>query len=49
MDLNFDEEQEMLRKVARDFLAEEFPKTLVRKMEDDPTGFRPDVWKKWPS
>jgi alkylation response protein AidB-like acyl-CoA dehydrogenase len=46
MDLSFTEEQEMLRKAARDFLAEEFPKTLVRKMEDDPTGFRPDTWKK---
>jgi len=46
MDLNFNEEQEMLRKVARDFLAEEFPKKLVREMEDDTTGLRPDVWKK---
>lgn len=46
MDLNFNEEQEMLREIARDFLAKEFPKKLVREMEDDPTGFRPDVWKK---
>jgi alkylation response protein AidB-like acyl-CoA dehydrogenase len=46
MDLGFTEEQEMLRKAARDFLAEEFPKTSVRKMEDDPIGFQPDIWKK---
>ena len=46
MDLGLNEEQEMLRKSARDFLSEEFPKTLVREMEDDPTGFRPDIWKK---
>ena len=46
MDLNFNEEQEMLRKIARDFLAEEFPKKLVREIEDDTTGLRPDVWKK---
>ena len=46
MDLSFTEEQEMLRKATRDFLAEEFPKTLVRKMEEDPIGFQPDIWKK---
>jgi len=46
MDLSFTEEQEMLRKAARDFLAEEFSKTLVRKMEEDPIGFQPDMWKK---
>jgi len=46
MDLSFTEEQEMLRKAARDFLAEEFPKTLVRKMEEDPIGLQPDMWKK---
>jgi len=46
MDLSFTEEQEMLRKAARDFLAEEFPKTSVRKMEEDPIGFQPDIWKK---
>lgn len=46
MDLSFTEEQEMLRKAAREFLAEQFPKTLVRKMEDDPTGFQPGIWKK---
>jgi alkylation response protein AidB-like acyl-CoA dehydrogenase len=46
MDLSFTEEQEMLRKAAREFLAEQFPKTLVRKMEDDPTGLQPGIWKK---
>ena len=45
MDLGFTEEQEMLRKTAREFLAEKFPKTLVRKMEDDPVGFDPGIWK----
>jgi len=46
MDFAFTEEQEILRKMARDFLAKEFPKTLVREMEEDPIGFRPDIWKK---
>ena len=45
MNLDFTDEQEMLRKVSRDFFAKEFPKTLVRKMEEDPTGFQPDLWR----
>lgn len=46
MDFGFTEEQEILRKMAHDFLEKEFPKTLVREMEEDATGFRSDVWKK---
>ncbi len=46
MDLDFTEEQEMLRTMARDFLEKEFPKTLVREIEDNPTIFRADIWKK---
>jgi alkylation response protein AidB-like acyl-CoA dehydrogenase len=46
MNFDFTEEQEILRKMARDFLTKEFPKTLVREMEEDTTGFRPDIWKK---
>ena len=32
MDFSFSEEQEMLRKTARDFLEKEWPKTMVREM-----------------
>ena len=46
MNLDFTEEQEILRRTARDFLAKEFPKTLVREMEEDASGFRADIWKK---
>lgn len=46
MDLDFTEEQKMLRMMARDFLEKEFPKTLVREIEDDPTIFRTDIWEK---
>ncbi|MFH1623687.1 MAG: acyl-CoA dehydrogenase family protein [Pseudomonadota bacterium] len=45
MNFEFTEEQEILRKMARDFLANEFPKTMVREVEEDPVGFRADVWK----
>ncbi len=46
MDFDFTEEQEMLRTMARDFLEKEFPKTLVREIEDNPTIFRADIWEK---
>ena len=45
MNFSFTEEQEILRKMAHDFLDKEFPKTLVREMEEDATGFRADIWK----
>jgi len=47
MDYSFSEEQEMLRTMARDFLAKECPKTYVREMmEHDEKGYSPEVWKK---
>src|SRR5947208_5494756 len=46
MDFGFSEEQEMLRKSARDFLAKETPMTYVRQMMEDERGFRDDVWRK---
>ncbi len=53
MDFAFTEEQEMLRKIARDFLATECPKDLVRKMIKDAKGYTPELWDKiaelgWP-
>ncbi len=46
MDLDFTEEQEMLKTMARDFLEKECPKTLVREMEEDDKGYSPGLWKK---
>ena len=46
MDFSFTEEQEMLRKIARDFLATECPKDLVRKMVKDEKGYTPELWNK---
>jgi alkylation response protein AidB-like acyl-CoA dehydrogenase len=45
MNLAFSEEQEMLRKSARDFLTNKCPKTLVREMEGDKQGYRSELWK----
>ena len=46
MDLSLSEEQEMLRKMARDFFQKECPKDMIREMEEDETGYSPDLWKK---
>lgn len=44
MDLSFSEEQEMLRKSARDFLDEKCKKSLVKAMEHDERGYPPELW-----
>ena len=44
MNLDLSEEQEMLRKLARDFLKEECPTSHVREMEQDEKGYSPALW-----
>jgi 3-oxocholest-4-en-26-oyl-CoA dehydrogenase beta subunit len=46
MDFSFSEEQEMLKKSARDFLDENCKKTLVKEMEKDERGYSPELWQK---
>ena len=46
MDLNLTEEQEMLKRSARELLKQECPTTLVRAMESDPRGVPLALWKK---
>jgi len=46
MDLTFSEAQEILRKMARDFLSTECPKSLVRELQESEKGYSPDLWKK---
>jgi alkylation response protein AidB-like acyl-CoA dehydrogenase len=45
MDFTLSEEQEMVRKSARDFLADKCPKTYVKQMEMDEKGYSPALWK----
>jgi alkylation response protein AidB-like acyl-CoA dehydrogenase len=45
MDFTLSEEQEMLRKAARNFLADKCPKSHVRKMQADEYGYSPELWK----
>jgi alkylation response protein AidB-like acyl-CoA dehydrogenase len=46
MDLNLTEEQTMLKDAAKEFLAIECPRSLVRKMEDHITGHDHELWSK---
>lgn len=46
MNLDFTEDQKMLRTMARDFLATECPKKLVRELEESELGHSPEIWKK---
>ena len=44
MNLVLSEEQEMLRKAARDLLEERCPKSFVKQMEQDDKGYSPELW-----
>jgi alkylation response protein AidB-like acyl-CoA dehydrogenase len=46
MDFAFSEEQEMLRRSARDFLAKECPPKVVRKLMEGEDAYDPALWKK---
>ncbi len=45
MDLDFSEEQQILREMVRGVCSEYAPAEIVRAMEDDPTGYPADFWK----
>ncbi|HEY4376727.1 MAG TPA: acyl-CoA dehydrogenase family protein, partial [Acidimicrobiales bacterium] len=45
MDLDFTDEQEMLREMVRGVCATYCPLETVREMEDDPIGFPAELWK----
>ncbi len=46
MDLDLSEDQKMLQKTARNFLANECTKQFVRQMELDEKGYSPELWGK---
>ena len=45
MDLGFNEEQNILRKTARDFLAAKFPREYVEELEASEAGYSSQIWK----
>ena len=46
MDLKLTEQQEILKKSAKDFLAKECPKAKIRELEKDEKGYDPATWQK---
>ncbi len=46
MDLRLTEQQEILKKSAKDFLAKECPKAKIRELEKDEKGYDPATWQK---
>ena len=49
MDFALSEQQEMLKKSARDFLSVECPKKVIREIEASDLGYSPELWKKMAS
>jgi alkylation response protein AidB-like acyl-CoA dehydrogenase len=45
MDFGFSEEQELLRRSARDFLTKECPMSVVRQLMADESGHSPALWR----
>ena len=45
LDLTFNPEQEMLRETVRGVVATASPLSVVRELEDDPTGYSTELWK----
>jgi alkylation response protein AidB-like acyl-CoA dehydrogenase len=46
LNFNFTEQQNMLRAMAREFLAGECPKSRTRELEKDVKGYDPGTWKR---
>lgn len=44
LDLDFTEEQDMLREMVRGVCAQHSPPEVVRALEDDPVGYPPALW-----
>jgi alkylation response protein AidB-like acyl-CoA dehydrogenase len=45
MNLKLSEEQEMLRTMARDFLTNKYPKTVIKKIQAGEKGYSVELWK----
>ena len=45
MDIDLNEEQDMLRRMSRDFLKDKCPGSFVREMMEEEKGYTPEIWK----
>lgn len=46
MDLEFSEDQKMLKAMAREFLVKECPMKFIREMEESEQGYSTEIWQK---
>ena len=46
MDFDLSEEQRIFKSAAHNFLAKEYPKEVVRRLEESPEGYSPSSWRK---
>jgi alkylation response protein AidB-like acyl-CoA dehydrogenase len=46
MDVNFSEEQKLIKSSAKEFLEAEVPKDVVRELEESEEGYSPELWQK---
>lgn len=46
MDFSFAQDQELIRKSAKEFFEKECPKDKVRELKEEPKGYDPNMWKK---
>jgi alkylation response protein AidB-like acyl-CoA dehydrogenase len=46
MDFGFNEEQQMMQTMARDFLTDEFPDKVLKAMAEDTKGYTTELWNK---
>lgn len=44
LNLDFTDEQQMLRTMVRDLLSQDETKSVTRSLEDDPVGYSPELW-----
>jgi len=44
MDFTLTEEQKMLKTTAHDFLADEYPREVLKEMERSETGYSQQMW-----
>lgn len=44
MNLNFTHQQEMVRETARDFMRDKFPREVLKRIDEGPLGYSPEIW-----
>ena len=46
MNIDLNQEQKLIKSSAREFLEKEFPKDVVRQLEESEEGYSPELWEK---